>query len=111
MTFRSVVIANRGEIAIRIARACSELGMRAVTVFSEDDAASLHTRMADEAVALKGRAAKRPIQATAFWRKTPVLPANASGPVWSLLARRQRCWKGLATNRQPGLWHRAATLL
>lgn len=58
MTFRSVLIANRGEIAIRIARACSELGMRAVSVFSEDDAASLHTRMADEAVALTGRGVK-----------------------------------------------------
>jgi len=58
MTFRSVLIANRGEIAIRIARACSELGMRAVTVFSEDDAASLHTRMADETVALTGRGVK-----------------------------------------------------
>ena len=58
MTFRSVLIANRGEIAIRIARACSELGIRAVTVFSEDDATSLHTRMADEAVALTGRGVK-----------------------------------------------------
>jgi acetyl/propionyl-CoA carboxylase alpha subunit/acetyl-CoA carboxylase carboxyltransferase component len=58
MTFRSVLIANRGEIAIRIARACSELGMQAVTVFSEDDATSLHTRMADEAVALSGRGVK-----------------------------------------------------
>jgi len=58
MTFRSVLIANRGEIAIRIARACSELGMRAVTVFSEDDTESLHTRMADEAVALTGRGVK-----------------------------------------------------
>ena len=58
MTFRSVLIANRGEIAIRIARACSELGLPAVTVFSEDDASSLHTRMADEAVALTGSGVK-----------------------------------------------------
>lgn len=58
MTFRSVLIANRGEIAIRIARACNELGMRSVAVFSEDDAASLHTRMVDEAVALTGHGVK-----------------------------------------------------
>lgn len=58
MTFRSVLIANRGEIAIRIARACNELGMRSVAVFSEDDAASLHTCMVDEAVALTGHGVK-----------------------------------------------------
>ena len=58
MTFRSVLIANRGEIAIRIARACNEMGLRSVAVFSEDDDASLHTRMADEAVALTGHGVK-----------------------------------------------------
>jgi acetyl/propionyl-CoA carboxylase alpha subunit/acetyl-CoA carboxylase carboxyltransferase component len=51
----SLMIANRGEIAIRIMRAAAELGMRTVAVFSEDDAHSLHTRKADEARALKGR--------------------------------------------------------
>ena len=58
MIFRSLLIANRGEIAIRIARACNELGIRSVAVFSEDDTASLHTRMADEAVALAGHGVK-----------------------------------------------------
>ncbi|MGM0766749.1 MAG: carboxyl transferase domain-containing protein [Pseudomonadota bacterium] len=58
MTFSSVLIANRGEIAIRIARACNELNIRAVTVFAEDDAAGLHTRKADKAVPLVGRGVK-----------------------------------------------------
>ena len=58
MTFRSVLIANRGEIAIRIARACNELNIRAITVFAEDDATCLHTRQSDESVPLKGRGAK-----------------------------------------------------
>lgn len=58
MTFRSVLIANRGEIAIRIARACNELNIRAVTVFAEDDAACLHTRQSDESVPLTGRGVK-----------------------------------------------------
>ena len=51
---KSLLVANRGEIAIRIMRAAAEMGIRTVAVFSEDDAASLHTRKADEARALKG---------------------------------------------------------
>src|SRR5688572_7369287 len=52
---RKLLIANRGEIAIRIARAASELGMRSAVVFSEDDARSLHVARADEARALRGK--------------------------------------------------------
>ena len=54
---RSLLVANRGEIAIRIMRAAAELGIRTVAVFSEDDARSLHTRKADEARALSGTGA------------------------------------------------------
>ena len=53
----SLLIANRGEIAIRVMRAAAELGIRTVAVFSEDDAASLHTRKADESRGLSGRGA------------------------------------------------------
>ncbi|WP_421936564.1 carboxyl transferase domain-containing protein [Phenylobacterium sp.] len=49
-----LLIANRGEIAVRIARTAAEMGLSTVAVFSEDDAASLHIRKTDEAVALKG---------------------------------------------------------
>ena len=54
---KKLLIANRGEIAIRIAQAAAELGISTVGVYSEDDATSLHTRRVDEAVALKGRGA------------------------------------------------------
>ena len=54
MSFNGVLIANRGEIAIRIARASQDLGLRTVAVYSVDDAASLHTKVADEAVQLEG---------------------------------------------------------
>ncbi|WKC38266.1 carboxyl transferase domain-containing protein [Ectopseudomonas chengduensis] len=55
MPFPALLIANRGEIAIRIAQACADLGIRSVAVYAEDDGACLHTRKADQAVALAGR--------------------------------------------------------
>ncbi|HDZ56940.1 MAG TPA: ATP-grasp domain-containing protein [Pseudomonas xinjiangensis] len=55
--FKSLLIANRGEIAIRLARAAAELDIQTVAVYAEDDVQSLHNRKADTAIALRGRGA------------------------------------------------------
>ena len=48
--FKRILIANRGEIAVRIIRACKELDIETVAVYSEADVAAPHVQMADEAV-------------------------------------------------------------
>ena len=55
---KKVLIANRGEIAIRIARTCSDLGIKTVGIYSEDDANCLHLSKVDEAHPIQGKGAQ-----------------------------------------------------
>ena len=95
MSIESLLIANRGEIAIRIARAAADLGLRTVAVFSEDDAASLHARVADHAHALAGIGAAAYLDEEAIVAAAVEHGCDAVHPGYGFLAERgsfaQRC--------------------
>ena len=88
MSFDALLIANRGEIAIRIARAAADLGLRSVAVHSEDDADSLHNRVADEAHGLAGVGAAAYLDEAAIVAAAKSTGCDAIHPGYGFLAER-----------------------
>jgi acetyl/propionyl-CoA carboxylase alpha subunit len=87
--FRRVLVANRGEIAVRIIRACHEMGMEAVAVYSDADADAMHVRLADAAVRLgPAPSLESYLRAEAIVEAALATGAEAIHPGYGFLAER-----------------------
>ncbi|MFT4278811.1 MAG: carboxyl transferase domain-containing protein [Rhodopseudomonas sp.] len=86
MSFRKLLIANRGEIAIRIARAAAESGLTTVAIHPADDAASLHVRIADHAEQIPGRGARAYLDIEALIAAAKAAGCDALHPGYGFLS-------------------------
>ena len=87
--FEKILIANRGEIAVRIIRACREMGIKTVAVYSEADRDSLHTLLADEAICI-GPAASGQSYLNRILAATVAMKAEAIHPGFGFLSENAR---------------------
>jgi acetyl/propionyl-CoA carboxylase alpha subunit/acetyl-CoA carboxylase carboxyltransferase component len=86
MTFSALLVANRGEIAVRILRTARQLGIRAVAAYSADDAQSLHVRQGDDAVELPGSGPAAYLDAAALAAAAQQAGCDALHPGYGFLS-------------------------
>src|SRR5271155_4513455 len=89
--FKKILIANRGEIALRVLRACRELGIKTVAVHSDVDARALHVRFADEAICIgPATASKSYLNIPAILSAAEITGADAIHPGYGFLSENAR---------------------
>ncbi len=89
--FNKILIANRGEIAVRIIRSCKEMGIKTVAIYSEEDSDSLHTHMADEAVCVGPKEpSKSYLNIPSIISAAEITDAEAIHPGYGFLAENSR---------------------
>src|SRR5258707_5915731 len=86
MSFNKLLIANRGEIAIRVARAAGETGLAPVAIYPADDAQSLHVRAADAAHEIPGRGARAYLDIEAVIAAAKATGCDALHPGYGFLS-------------------------
>src|SRR5712672_2782124 len=87
MMFKKILIANRGEIALRVICACKELGIRTVAVYSEADRNSLHVRFADEAICIgPAKSARSYLNIPSVISAAEITDVNAIHPGYGFLS-------------------------
>src|SRR6202012_6164423 len=98
--FRKVLIANRGEIALRIINACKEMGLRTVAVYSEADRNSLHVKFADEAICIGPPPSKDSyLNVPAVISAAEIAGADAVHPGYGLLSENATVAEGCSLSK------------
>ena len=90
MTVKKMLIANRGEIAIRILRAAADIGIASVAIYAEDESQSLHVAKADEAAALPGRGVPAYLDGAAILELAQDMNCDAIHPGYGFLSENSK---------------------